>query len=40
MKKSRFTTEQIVAILPAHAPGAAPANLMRRHNVSRQSFYA
>lgn len=40
MKKARFTTEQIIAILQEHAAGAAPAELMRRHSVSRQTFYA
>jgi putative transposase len=40
MKKTRFTTEQIITILQEHAAGAAPAELMRRHNVSRQTFYA
>lgn len=39
MKKSRFTTEQIIGILQEHAAGAPPAELMRRHNVSRQTFY-
>ena len=40
MKRSRFTTEQIIAILQEHAAGAAPAELMRRHSVSRQTFYS
>lgn len=40
MKKSRFTTEQIIAILQEHAAGAAPADLMRRHSISRQTFYS
>lgn len=40
MKKSRFTTEQIIAILQEHAAGATPADLMRRYSVSRQTFYA
>lgn len=39
MKKSRFSTEQIVAILREHAAGAAPAELQRRHVISRQTFY-
>ena len=40
MKKARFTTEQIIAFLQEHAAGAAPAELRRRHIVSRQTFYA
>jgi putative transposase len=39
MKRARFTTEQIIAILQEHAAGAAPAELMRRHGISRQTFY-
>ena len=31
MKKARFTTEQIIAVLQEHAAGATPADLMRRH---------
>lgn len=34
MKTSRFTTEQIVAILQEHAAGASPADLIRRHGIS------
>lgn len=39
MKKSRLLTEQIIAILQEHAAGAAPADLMRRHGISRLTFY-
>ncbi len=39
MKKSRFTTDQIIAILQEHAAGATPAELMRRHGISRPTFY-
>ena len=39
MKKARFTTEQIIAVLQEHAAGATPADLMRRHGISRQTFY-
>ena len=35
MKKSRFTTEQIIGILQEHVAGTAPAELMRRHGISR-----
>ena len=39
MNKARFTTEQIIAVLQEHAAGATPADLMRRHGISRQTFY-
>jgi putative transposase len=39
MTKSRFTTEQIIAILQEHAAGASPAELMRRHGISRPTVY-
>ena len=39
MKASRFITEQIVAILQEHAAGASPADLIRRHGISRPMFY-
>ncbi len=39
MKTSRFTTEQIVAILEEHVAGASPADLIRRHGISRPTFY-
>ena len=39
MKKSRFTTEQIVAILPEHAAGVSATDLVRRHDISRPKFY-
>ena len=38
MKKSRFTTEQIVAILQEHAAGSAVTELVRRHGISRPTF--
>jgi putative transposase len=40
MKKSRFETEQIIAILQEHAAGTPPAELLRRHGISRQTSYA
>lgn len=39
MKKSRFTTEQTIAILQEHAAGASLAELLRRHSISRPTFY-
>lgn len=39
MKKSRFTTEQIVAILQEHAAGTEPGELIRRHGISRATLY-
>lgn len=39
MKKSRFTTEQMLAILPEHAAGGQAAELIRRHGISRATLY-
>ena len=39
MKKSRFTTEQIIAILQEHAAGAEAAELILRHGISRATLY-
>ncbi len=39
MKKSRFTTEQIVAILQEHAAGTEPGELIRRHGISHATLY-
>lgn len=39
MKKSRFTTEQIIAILQEHAAGGPAAELIRRHGISRATLY-
>jgi putative transposase len=39
MKKTRFTTEQIIAILQEHAAGGPPAELIRRHGISRATLY-
>jgi len=39
MKRSRFTEEQIIAILREQETGAATAELCRRHGISQATFY-
>jgi len=39
MKRSRFTEEQIVAVLKEHELGAKPADLARKHGVSEATLY-
>ncbi len=39
MRKSRFSEEQIVAILKEHTAGTKTADLIRRHGISRETFY-
>jgi putative transposase len=39
MKKSRYTEEQIIAILKQHEAGAKTAALCREHGISGATFY-
>ena len=39
MKRSRFTEEQIVAILREHELGAKAADLARKHGISEATLY-
>jgi putative transposase len=40
MKRSRFSEEQIIAILREQEAGAATADVCRKHGISSATFYA
>lgn len=39
MKRKRFSTEQIVAVLRQHEMGMAVSNLIRQVGITEQTFY-
>ena len=40
MKRSRFSEEQIIAILKEQEAGSPTAEVCRRHGISQPTFYA
>ena len=40
MKRSRFTDEQVIAILREQEAGGTTADVCRRHGISTATFYA
>lgn len=39
MKKSRFSEEQIIAVLKEHQAGIAVSDICRKHGISDATFY-
>ena len=39
MRKSRFTEEQIIAVLKEAEAGMKPADLVRKHGITAATFY-
>ena len=39
MRKSRFSEQQIIAILKEHEAGMSTAEVCRRHGISQPTFY-
>ncbi len=39
MKRSRFTEEQIIAVLKEHELGTKTADVCRKHGISEATFY-
>jgi putative transposase len=40
MRKSRFSEQQIIAILKEHEAGMSTAEVCRRHGISQPTFYS